>query len=610
MSNAPTPRQQEIIREPGNLLVVAGPGSGKTATVVLKIAHILSTPANTVVAVTFTRDGANELRSRLAKVLTPRQLARVRVATFHSLTIEHLRRHGRLHRIATPAQQKTFLARARQMFAPDLKIEDQQLAFEAVKCSLALTPALQAVADSPWYQAYEETLRRHQLMDLQDVMRLGVQLMTAGEIPPLDCTHLIVDEAQDNDELQAAWVAAHRRQIVTMVGDDDQTVYEWRRAVGFHGMVRFKDSRNARVILLEDNWRSRSEIITAASAVIARNNPHRNDKALVPRRGAGGSVTKVATGSTAASCEAVESLLEPYLIELPDSPGSGGQGVKTGSWAVLARTNLLLDFVEAYLSQRNIRTFRSSGSMCDHPIAQTALQTLSGLLTHDTVGLEMAMHHAKLPHEEVCAVIDTNRANVAALLDGRGDLSRFKDKRTSEFFVRTSRWRKLISEGSFSSAVDRVFDFVATNLPSNRQSTAEVLLPSLAARLGRMCGDPAQRVAMLLNDSNKRSAESAVLLYTLHGAKGLEFDNVAIVGADDKEMPGEKAVDLPPGAVGIEAGQSTVAAERRLFYVGMTRAKENLWVLHGLAGPSRFVLEMPGWVPTMRVSEAGARPEN
>ena len=603
MSNAPTPRQLEIVNEPGNLLVVAGPGSGKTATMVLKIAHILLTQEHKVVAVTFTRDGARELRERLAKVLSPRQIARVTVATFHSLTIEHLRRHNKLRRVVTPAQQRAFLARARQTFAPNLKADDQMLAFETVKSALTMTPALQEVATSAWYLAYEETLRRHNMMDLHDVMRTGVQFMASGEIPPLDCTHLIVDEGQDNDEIQEAWVACHTRQIVTIVGDDDQTVYEWRRAVGFQGMLRFKQARNARVILLEDNWRSRAEVVTAASALIARNNPWRNDKSLVPRRGTGGSITKVTTGSTAASCEAVKTLLEPYLVDLPAPTVGAGKGVKTGSWAVLARTNLLLDYVEAYLSEQDIRTFRSSGSMCDHPIAQTALQTLHALLTLDTVGIDIAMHHAKIAHQDIQAVIDANRHNVASLLDGAGDLSQSTDKRTAEFFQRSSRWRKLLASGSFSSAVDRVFDFVTANLPPKKQGTAEVLLPSLASRLSRMQGDPAQRVSMLLNDSRKPSAENAVALYTMHGAKGLEWDCVAIVGADESELPGD-AVDLPPGAANIEPGQSTVQSERRLMYVALTRARDHAWVVHGFSDPSRFVSELPSWVPTIRVAEA------
>lgn len=604
MSNAPTPRQQQIIDEPGSLLVVAGPGSGKTATMVRKIARILQTPHHRVVAVTFTRDGANEMRERLAKLLTPAEMKRVTASTFHSLTIDHLRRHRRLDRVATPAQQRAFLARARMQFAPDMDMGDLQLVFEAVKCSLQPTEKIRATTSSAWYQAYEDTLRRHNLIDLYDVMRRGVELMSSGEIPPLDCTHLVVDESQDNDEIQAAWVACHKQQITTLVGDDDQTIYEWRRAIGFHGMLAFRDARNAKVVLLEDNFRSRAELLDAAGTVIANNNPYRNLKTLVPRRGPGGCVTLVAAGSLEATCNAVRELVDADLFELPEPVGGARFGVKTGTWGILARTNLLLDFVESFLSTHEIKVFRSSGSLWDHPIAQTALQTLSSILTHDTIGIDIALHHAKFKPDEISAVIEANRRNIPALLDGEGVLDGAQDrKRMAALFERTAKWRKLAANGSFSSAVDRVCEFVAAHLPAKKQQTAEVILRPLSQRLNRMQAEPAARVAMLLSESKKRSAQDAVSLYTMHGAKGLEFDNVVIVGCDDEVIPGD-AIDLPPGSPGIGPGDSTVQSERRLFYVGMTRAKNRLWLAHSFANPSRFLKELPRGLPTLNVRAA------
>lgn len=164
---------------------------------VLKILRILQTPSHVAVAVTFTRDGANELRTRLAKTLTASQMRRVTVDTFHALTIQHLRRHNHLARVATPQQQSAFLQRARAQFAPELDANDMRLAFESVKCSMKLTAELKEVATSAWFLAYQETLKRHNMIDLLDVMREGVQLMARGVVPPLKCTHLIVDEAQD-----------------------------------------------------------------------------------------------------------------------------------------------------------------------------------------------------------------------------------------------------------------------------------------------------------------------------------------------------------------------------------------------------------------------------
>src|SRR6185369_10200924 len=101
---------------------------------------------------------------------------------------------------------------------------------------------------------------------------------------------------------------------------------------------------------------------------------------------------------------------------------------------------------------------------------------------------------------------------------------------------------------------------------------------------------PIRSIAALLNESTQRTAEEAVLLYTMHGSKGLEFDNVIIVGADNDVIPGA-VLDLPPGAPQLAAGDSTVQSERRLFYVAMTRAKNRLFVVHSYSDPSLFVHE-------------------
>lgn len=582
---------------------------------VRKILHILRDPSSRVVAVTFTRDGAEELHKRVkaaAQTIARDQrgpdtlLRRFTAGTFHSLTLRHLQKHGKVLRIASPAQQRTFLERVRRQMCPDADPGEFQQAFEALKCTLRRGEDGEVI---PWFEAYEQILRRNNLVDLYDVMRIAVQGFQDGSVPPLDCTHLIVDEAQDNDQIQAAWVGAHRRAIVTEVGDDDQTIYEWRRAIGFPGMVAFQRARNAKVVLLQDNFRSRAEILEAAGAVIAHNNPYRNDKQLVARRGAGGEVVRVAVGSSVDACTAVTGLLEPHLLQCED----GTRGVETGSWAVLARTNQQLDTVDAALTRAEIRSFRTTGTAWDRPEAQVCLAVLRSLLTADSVGVDMLLSHARVNHESITAVLEANRADLGALLDNRGKLTGVPEQtRMVEIFGRTAKWRRMIAEGALSMAARAVATFTLSHIDGRHRGTAGAVLEALEDRFAKLCrklGDPERAISALLLEASRRTGDRAVLLYTMHGSKGLEFDNVIIVGADNSVIPGDVR-DLPPGAQALTPGESTVQSERRLFYVAMTRAKDRLYIVHNFADPSLFVRELPPHIRTITVAshESDSRP--
>lgn len=595
----PTARQQAVIDEPGNCLVVAGPGSGKTATMVKKIAKLLTNASSRIVAVTFTRDGANELMHRLRAAVPASALGRVTVGTFHSLTLRHMRANKMAYKLASPQQQREFLKRARMRFAQDVDPGEIQLAFESIKCTLDMDnhPSAQDL----WFQAYQESLQRHHLIDLLDVMREAVKAFKTGKLPPLPCTHMVVDEAQDNDEIQAAWVAAHRVPLVTMVGDDDQTIFEWRRAIGFPGMLAFQRERNARVLLLEDNFRSHSEILSAASHVIRHNDPHRNKKTLVPRKGPGGSVKRIVAGSLEDTCGVVADLILPVAFELEDSADSNRRlGVTSGTWAVLARTNFLLDTIESFLVAENIKTFRASGSIWDTQPAQAALQALRALYCNDSVGLDFAMHHARLSSADVAKVLESC-PSIESLLHGTSPIVNGLEapKDVAAFFNETAQWLQIATEErGFAKVVDLVCRFVHRNLEAKRRQPSEPILEAVRSRLGRIPRPPADSINLLMSESSRKTSDNAVMLYTMHGSKGLEFENVVIAGMDSAVIPGD-AVDYPPGSPLIQPGQSTVQSERRLFYVAMTRAKRNLYIAHSFASPSLFIAELPDHMPTI-----------
>lgn len=593
MTYRPTPRQQQVIDEEGNCLTVAGPGSGKTATMVQKIRHILAVPSTFVVAVTFTRDAANELQSRLAQVLDRRSMARLRVGTFHSLTLQHLSDCRQKPRIITPAQQSTLLNRA--IKAHQVERGEAQQLFEAAKCSLVPVPEVESL---PWFVHYEQMLARSGMEDLHDVMRKTVLRMREGSLPLLTATHLIVDEYQDCDEVQYKWTALHTNSgvITTVVGDDDQTIYEWRRAIGYAGMCRFAEEANAAVISLGDNYRSLATIVSAADRLIAFNNPNRLRKDFVAQRGPGGHIFSIARGGSDdgihAAAEMIASNAEPMAkYENSTTP----LAVPTGSWAVLGRNNRLLQSAEAALTALGVRTYRSSGSILDTEYAQVFLGTLEAVQCADPAGIDLSMHHFGCAEEDIQTVLKKHSSSLEAVLDGVQIPSGLTDqKRFDAYALKTKIWRKLLRAGEFNSLFDRVGRFVVDSTDGRRQQLAMLICSSIEQRLNRLPGTPLQRVRRIQSDRAKKVPQDAVCLYTMHGAKGLEFTNVVIVGLDDDIIPGDVERHESPMEI------ANIPSERRLFFVALTRAKERVWLVHTAGRGSRFLSELPqelvhGW---------------
>lgn len=584
-----TAHQQQVIDEEGHLLVVAGPGSGKTWTLVQKIKRILSTPRTRVVAVTFTRDGADELAKRLSAVLDPQVAGRVEVGTFHSLTLRHLDRLGRKPRIVTPAQQSSFLNRCLDMLPPPDRAA-ARMQFEAAKCSF--TPDEQ-VTTQPWYEAYEQMLRRNDAIDLYDLMRSAVVDMGQAILPPMPGTHLVVDEAQDSDAIQFQWVRVHAAAgvITTMVGDDDQTIYEWRRAIGYPGMRRFAEEYSAAVVPLGSNFRSLGNIVAASDAVISNNNPMRLRKELIARRGDGGKIRTLVSGSLRQAAEDVAKLILDQATLVDDGVSSDAYEVPTGSWAVLARSNFGVNQAQAALDAVGVRNYRNSASIYESHPAQVFLNLISCLETGDSMGLEMGLNHSGLPHDVVGNVLESFKGRLLELMEAPPDFARFGPhaQALEQFFRRTSVWKRFARAGELVDLFDRVGDFVVSRLREKDYDFGEALCSALAGRLMRSRPRGlAAKVQAIQLQGKKKTTERAVALHTMHSAKGLEFDNVVIVGLDDETIPGDIE------RLGSGAGEvANIAAERRLFYVAITRAKNNLWLSYTGGKASRFLREIP-----------------
>ena len=576
------PEQQEVVDHDGHSLVVACPGSGKTRVIVVKIGHILSrSPKSRVCAVTFTRDAANELKKRLIDDIGSEVVnKRTRVGTFHSLAIRQLRACGQIGKVASPAEQQIFVQRALASCEADITYEEAVQTIETVKSSRGPVPE----EDSPLYQTYAALLKRAQVEDLYDVLKKSLTLMQQGVVPPYPVEYMLVDEFQDTDEIQLAWVLEHVKAgtRVTVVGDDDQSVYSFRRALGYQGMDRFRTATGATLIALGTNYRCRSEILSAAETLICHNQ-ERIEKTLRAARGEGGKVSSQRYSSRTQEAEALIEAIQPSLIPLQNDSWFT-YTVPAGQWAILARNRRTLDIVEEALHARRIRYVRPpSESIWTRPPFVFFISMLRSVQSGAADGIDQTLHFSGFTQEHLEIVHDALRGELWRLLEGESiqKLAGLPDdisKTLQSFSTCASGWRSQARQGNYKLAILGVAEWFADRI---RKPDEKELFQSLSESVCRLNGSLAQRVNTLTLPSNGNGDEegpSGVSLMTMHGSKGLEFDNVWIIAAEDGVIPSPK--------------NPVYDEERRLMYVGMTRAKNVLFMSSRVTEqPSPFVLE-------------------
>jgi hypothetical protein len=301
--------QAEAVAADGHCLILACPGAGKTRTLAAKSARLLkAAPGARVCAVTFTREAAREIRARILQEAGEGAEGRVVAGTFHALCWRQL--GGSREPVAGEGERSAYAARAAAAVRAELQPETALAIIEACKAGSPVPfPGLDT---GRLLAAYQEILLRNGKIDFQDLVARALEGMRRGTVAPVPATHLLVDEFQDTDESQLAWVFAHARAgaQVTAVGDDDQSIYGWRRALGHEGMERFAAHLGAKRLFLGTNYRSRPEIVEAAARLIERNRG-RQAKALRSARPPGGRVIPAA-------------LCHP--------PGGGGGGRRGRRW--------------------------------------------------------------------------------------------------------------------------------------------------------------------------------------------------------------------------------------------------------------------------------------
>lgn len=579
--------QRRAVESTGHCLVIACPGSGKTRLVVSKIGRILQLDRNAkIIAVTFTRDAANELRLRVLEEVGDWAAASCSTTTFHALALAQLKRAKVKIRLVGEAERKSYIIRAIEACGSEMLFEDAAQTIEAAKS----TPHYRAMGDAggQLVQAYQGLLARNKVMDFHDVMLMALRLLRSGAIPVIGATHMMVDEFQDTDSVQYEYIMEYYKAGVTItaVADDDQTIYAFRCAMGYDGLARFERETGATRITLGTNYRSHEEILTAADRLI-QCNESRMDKELHSKKGRGGEVKLFRIGDfwQEADTLASEIIEISKTNPIPPSPPeiTPSVWVNRGEWAVLARTNMLLDPVQAVFESRGIPFTRTGKTFWSREPASLMLSLLRSIAKRDLAGIDQALHWSGVPESDLDGVHQMIAGNTAHLFSWEGQtvleygmFTQYGSRVIEPFMHNLPGWAKHASKRS-NERTDMVIGLVARwmenqaeNAKDREKRERDKMMIGLAEKvLLQIKGSILQRTTFLQQPRNRDEEAAGVALHTMHGAKGLEFGNVWIIGAEESIVPSAKTV--LDGKQGIEE-------ERRLFYVAMTRAKSRLYI--------------------------------
>jgi len=560
------PAQREVVDCRDHCVAVAVPGAGKTATIAAKAAVLLSDPNVTVGAVTFSKDAAIELRDRILALAGNDAKKRLLAGTFHSLAYRQLApAGGERPSIASEGERAALIVQVLQEYGIGWKLDEASSTIDRLKAELG-TPDKGSV-EGQLYMAYQEALERNGRIDFQDLMRLAVKGMQSGSIKPYAVDHLLVDEYQDCDALQALWTVLHARagSTTVLVADDDQTIFGWRSALGFRGMEAFANEFSARTIVLATNYRSHTEILDAAGKVI-RHNKDRINKELNSYKGPGGTVEfKRFDDEYQEGIAAVEALSATIRMG------------KTA--AVLARTNRILDPIEAVCRSHGVKYYRAAGrSILDRPESALMGNLLELIQRSKAGGLDAILGYAGVGSSDLLILHRKGAISLTSDIPKKSHLielgiSPDAVEKVLDLCKRLAEWRALSSRQFLSLVLGGVHEWMLKWANSDQGKRS---INTTYDVLSRLNGSFSERLDYLRR-SNNEPGNDALVLTTIHASKGLEWDHTALIRAEETVIPDEG---------------STEAEERRLFYVGITRARSTINISTAKKNPtSRFVIE-------------------
>jgi DNA helicase-2/ATP-dependent DNA helicase PcrA len=627
------PQQREAVAAPpGPILVLAGPGSGKTRVLTYRIAHLVlneGADAQAILAVTFTNKAAREMESRVRDLLAEAgaSAAPAHLGTFHSLAARMLRRDAtrlpfdRNFVIFDDSDQRALL---RQVLK-DLNLDPKRVQPGKVHSIISeakneLVGVEGFTAETYFaeiarrvYERYQAYLLDNNAVDFDDLLFWAVRLLQENEVVRRyyrsRYQHLLVDEFQDTNTAQYVLTRslAGESPDLFAVGDADQSIYSWRGA-DYRNVRRFqRDYPQARVIILEQNYRSTQQILDVAMRVIDRLKD-RQKKALFTERGPGEKVYMH---------EAYDEDDEAsFVVDAIASLTAQGEA-DPGDCAVMYRTNaqsraLEERFLKAGLPYRLVGAQRFYGRrevkdiiaflrLIHNPNDQVSLFRILNVPARG-IGAKTVEHL-----QAVCEAQELGPASV--LLDlagegggGYGEAFPTQSATALAAFGRLlAGWSEIKGEVDLPDLMDRVISDVGyrayvedgTDEGYERWANVQELRAVAEEFRGLDLGTFLENVALVSDQDTLTDAQNAPALLTLHAAKGLEFPVVFIVGLDDGLLPHQRSFDDP----------EAMAEERRLFYVGITRAKDRLYLVRAfrrhqfgsstVSEPSRFLDDLP-----------------
>jgi superfamily I DNA/RNA helicase len=398
------------------------------------------------------------------------------------------------------------------------------------------------------YSIYQETLASEGAMDFSDIVLSVVQKMHAREMLPLPIRWLLVDEAQDMDEVQMEWVKAHGLSgiEVSLVGDDDQSLYAFRHAMGYLGLTDVSSTLVSIETTLPLNYRCAPNILEHSAKLIAHNKV-RAPKRIEAFRTLPGEVQVIRASDR---WDEADLLLDQIKLN-----GIGSE------WGILARTNSLLDPLEISLSGANIPYRRTGGKrIWDRKLGSTYLGILRSVLDGGWTGVANALSFSGVDagymNSRDIQVGGDCLTYLATILETRSAASDDRPK-VLGLHAGMASWIEQSKKGRVELVIHGVSTWM-TPFCGNPQQV--LLLQRMDLSLSKLSGTLSQRLRFITTADNQRKA-TGIQLMTLHSSKGLEFDNVWIVGVEEGNLPHT---------------DSSEEEERRLMYVGMTRARNRL----------------------------------
>ena len=620
-----TAQREAVEATEGPVLVLAGAGTGKTRVLITRLAHLLFTERarpHEVLAVTFTNKAAREMKTRVEQLLG-RSVASLWIGTFHSVGARILRQHAELvglkpnFTILDADDQVRLLKQlvsaanidekrwpARMLAAVINAWKDRGLTPDQVSRSTGGDYA--AGKGQPLYASYQERLRTLNAADFGDLLLHNLSIFTShAEVRQRwqqRFGYLLVDEYQDTNVGQYLWLRllAQRHRNLCCVGDDDQSIYSWRGAeVG--NILRFeKDFAGARIVRLEQNYRSTPAILAAAAGLIARNQA-RLGKTLWTDRAEG---SKISVRGAWDAEEEARNVCE----EIEDGQR---QGTSLGAYAILVRASFQTREMEERLLTLGI-PYRVIGGLrfYEHREIRDGMAYLRVVAQpDDDLAFERIVNVPRrgIGEATVQALHRAARANggpltaAAALLVGTDDLHARARKALASLLESLSRWRARLADLPPADLAGTILDESGYTgmLQADRSADAPGRLENLkelvsAVESFESLGGFLEHVALVM-DNDRSDDDDKVSLMTLHAAKGLEFDRVFLPGWEEEVFPNARALE--------QGGESALEEERRLAHVAITRARTHLTI--SFAGsrrmynqwrtslPSRFLDELP-----------------